>query len=179
VPGPRSADHRTGSTTTSWPRSSWRPAWSLVEVAHHPQENPDLCFVAVDDSDQGVGFALGASTYEILADTGHLEWVERGARLSRENTQLRQRLSEHLGDQAWRESGLGPPDDIDRIHRRVTELEQHTAEQRRQLAEREDELDATRATNRELMTRLNRQTRTGATSRATPVADARVTPDDA
>ena len=72
-----------------------------------------------------------------------------------------------------------PPDDIDRLHRRVTELEQHTAEQRRQLAEREDELDATRATNRELMTRLNRQTRTGATSRATPVADARVTPDDA
>src|SRR5664280_2225247 len=47
---------------------------------------------------------------------------------------------------------------------------------RRQLAEREDELDATRATNRELMTRLNRQTRTGATSRATPVADARVPP---
>jgi uncharacterized coiled-coil protein SlyX len=56
----------------------------------------------------------------------------------------------------WRESGLGTPDDVDRLHRRVTELEQHTAEQRRQLAERDDELDAARATNRELMTRLNR-----------------------
>lgn len=44
-------------------------------MAHHLQENPDLCFVAADDSDQVVGFALGASTYEILADTGHLEWV--------------------------------------------------------------------------------------------------------
>lgn len=118
-----------------------------------------------------------ASRSSLTADLANAH--ERGARLSRENTQLRQRLSEHLGDQAWRESGLGPPDDIDRIHRRVTELEQHTAEQRRQLAEREDELDATRATNRELMTRLNRQTRTGATSRATPVSDARVTPDDA
>ena len=31
-----------------------------------------------------------------------------------------------------------------------------TAEQRRQLSENDDELDATRATNRELMTRLNR-----------------------
>ena len=39
---------------------------------------------------------------------------------------------------------------------RVTELEQHTAEQRRQLSENDNDLDATRATNRELMTRLNR-----------------------
>ena len=36
------------------------------------------------------------------------------------------------------------------------ELEQHTAEQRRPLSENDDELDATRATNHELMTRLNR-----------------------
>ncbi|MCB5273739.1 hypothetical protein BJG92_03037 [Arthrobacter sp. SO5] len=81
---------------------------------------------------------------------------ERIARLSRENAQVRQRLSEHLGEEVWRESGLGAPDDVDRLHHRVTELEQHTAEQRRQLSERDDELDAARAANRELMTRLNR-----------------------
>ncbi|WP_426976925.1 hypothetical protein ACQCSU_19510 [Pseudarthrobacter sp. O4] len=81
---------------------------------------------------------------------------DRITRLTRENAQLRQRLSEHLGEQVWRESGLGAPDDVDRLHRRVTELEQHTAEQHRQLSERDDELDAARAANRELMTRLNR-----------------------
>ncbi|KXF51890.1 hypothetical protein AXA44_48110, partial [Rhodococcus sp. SC4] len=95
-----------------------------------------------------------ASRPSLIADLANAH--DRITRLSHENTQLRQRLSEHLGEQAWRESGLCPPDDIDRLQRRVTELEQHTAEQRRQLAERDDELDATRATNRELMTRLNR-----------------------
>jgi uncharacterized coiled-coil protein SlyX len=44
------------------------------------------------------------------------------------------------------------------LQRRVTELEQHAAEQRRQLAERNDELDAARAANRDLMTQLNRPT---------------------
>ena len=84
--------------------------------------------------------------------------LDRNSRLGRENAQLRQRLSERLGEQAWQESGLGAPDNIDRLHRQITELEQHAAEQRRELADRTDELDAARATNRELMTRLNRST---------------------
>jgi hypothetical protein len=92
----------------------------------------------------------------LIADLANAH--DRITRLSRENTQLRQRLSEHLGEQVWRESGLGSPDDVDRLHRRVTELEQHTAEQRRQLAERNDELNAAWAANRDLMTQLNRPT---------------------
>lgn len=94
------------------------------------------------------------SRASLVADLANAQ--DRITRLSRENAQLRQRLSEHLGEQAWRESGLGAPEDVDRLHRRVTELEQHTAEQRRQLSERDDELDAARAANRELMTQLNR-----------------------
>jgi len=96
----------------------------------------------------------GVSRPSLVADLANAH--DRITRLSRENAQFRQRLSEQLGEQAWRESGLGAPDDVDRLHRRVTELEQQTAEQRRQLSERDDELDASRATNRELMTRLNR-----------------------
>jgi len=95
-----------------------------------------------------------ASRSSLLADLANAH--DRITRLARENTQLRQRLSEHLGEQAWRESGLGAPEDIDYLQRRITELEQDTAEQRRQLADRDDELDATRATNRELMAQLNR-----------------------
>lgn len=100
-----------------------------------------------------------ASRSSLLADLANAH--DRITRLSRENTQLRQRLSNHLGEQAWRESGLGAPDDIDHLQRRITELEQDTAEQHRQLADRDDELDAARATNRELMTQLNRSSRTG------------------
>jgi ribosomal protein S18 acetylase RimI-like enzyme len=48
--------------------------WSIREVADHFEGSPDLCFVA--DSDGAVvGFALAAPSYEILENTGHLEWV--------------------------------------------------------------------------------------------------------
>ena len=48
--------------------------WSVREVAHHVEVAPNLCFVAVADGDV-VGFALGEPSYEILEDTGHLEWI--------------------------------------------------------------------------------------------------------
>lgn len=48
--------------------------WSIREVAEHLEQQPDLSFVAVEDG-AVVGFVLGAESYEILEDTGHLEWV--------------------------------------------------------------------------------------------------------
>ena len=48
--------------------------WSVREVADHFEGSPDLCFVG--DSDGAVvGFALAAPSYEILENTGHLEWL--------------------------------------------------------------------------------------------------------
>ncbi len=69
--------------------------------------------------------------------------------------QLEKKLSQLLGEQAWRESGLGAPDDIDGLKRRITELEQTVVDQSRQLEELGDELDAARAANREMIARLN------------------------
>jgi transposase-like protein len=60
-----------------------------------------------------------------------------------------------LGEQAWRESGLGAPDDIDKLKRRITELEQTVVELTRQLEERGEELDAARAANREMIAQMN------------------------
>jgi len=48
--------------------------WSVREVADHIERNPDLCFVAEDDG-RIVAFALGDESYEVLEDTGHLEWL--------------------------------------------------------------------------------------------------------
>jgi chromosome segregation ATPase len=79
----------------------------------------------------------------------------RNARLLARNRQLERRLSELLGEQAWRESGLGSPLDVDQLQRRVVELEQHTIALQGELAERTEELHAARAANRELMIRLN------------------------
>ena len=48
--------------------------WSISEVAAHLEGNPHLCYVAEADG-QIVGFALGEESYQILDNTGHLEWV--------------------------------------------------------------------------------------------------------
>ena len=80
---------------------------------------------------------------------------ERAVRLSTRVQHLEKRLSEALGDDAWRESGLGAPADIDALNQKITHFEQQVADLRLQLEERDDDLAAARATNRELMTQLN------------------------
>ena len=84
---------------------------------------------------------------------------ERAARLGARIQQLEKRLSEALGEHTWRESGLGAPADIDTLHQRISQLEQHNLDLQHQLAERDEDLAAARAANRELMARLNTPTR--------------------
>lgn len=79
----------------------------------------------------------------------------RAARLAARVQLLERRLSELIGEHTWRQSGLGAPDDIDRLHQRITTLEAELADTRIQLDERNDELTAARQANRELMTRIN------------------------
>jgi chromosome segregation ATPase len=84
---------------------------------------------------------------------------ERAARLNARLQHLEKRLSEALGEQTWQESGLGAPTDIDALHQRINQLEQHNLDLQEQLDERDEDLAAARATNRELMARLNTKTR--------------------
>jgi hypothetical protein len=80
---------------------------------------------------------------------------QRAARLAARVQQLERRLSGVLGDQAWHESGLGAPADIDELSQQIITLEQQAADLRLQLAERDQDLGAARNTNRELMAQLN------------------------
>jgi hypothetical protein len=99
----------------------------------------------------GVGPTVSrASLQADLANTG-----ARATRLDARVRQLEKKLSEALGEKAWRESGLGAPDDVEQLKARIITLEQQVVDQRLQLEERAEELDAARSTNRELMTRLN------------------------
>lgn len=83
---------------------------------------------------------------------------ERAIRLSTRVRQLENRLSEALGEHAWRESGLGAPADIDALNCKITHLEQQVTDLHLQLDERAEELAAARAANRELMAQLNATT---------------------
>jgi hypothetical protein len=80
---------------------------------------------------------------------------ERAARLHTRIQHLEHRLSDALGEHAWRESGLGNPADVDALHQQITRLEQQSIDLGLQLAERDEDLAAARTANRELMARIN------------------------
>lgn len=104
--------------------------------------------------------ALGPAVTRASLQADLLAAHERAARLNARVRQLEQRLSEVLGEQAWQQSGLGAPADIDALNGKITQLEQQAADLRIQLSERGGELAAARAANRELMTRINHNPRT-------------------
>jgi hypothetical protein len=99
------------------------------------------------------GTATAPSRASLQADL--LNTQQRAIRLATHIRQLEQRLSELLGEQTWRQSGLGAPTDIDELNQRITHLEQQSVDLRLQLDERDQDLTAARAANRELMTQLN------------------------
>jgi hypothetical protein len=80
---------------------------------------------------------------------------ERAARMAARIRQLESRLSEALGERAWRESGLGAPADIDELRHKNSHLEQQVTDLHLQIEEHDQDLAAARAANRELMTQLN------------------------
>jgi hypothetical protein len=99
--------------------------------------------------------SAGPAVTRALLQADLLAAHERAIRLSTRIQHLEKRLSEALGDQAWRESGLGAPADIDALNQKITRQEQQILDLRLQLEERDEDLAAARATNRELMTQLN------------------------
>jgi len=84
---------------------------------------------------------------------------DRAQRLNSRVRQLEKRLSETLGEKAWQESGLGVPLDIDNLNQTISHLEQQVIDLRLQLDERDQDLTAARAANRELIAQLNTATR--------------------
>ncbi len=81
----------------------------------------------------------------------------RNTRLVTQTRRLERRLCELMGEQAWRESGLGAPVDHEELRRQVSRLEQANIELSARLEEREAELEAARAANRELTRALNQK----------------------
>ncbi|MEU9083334.1 DUF6262 family protein [Streptomyces sp. NPDC048357] len=81
----------------------------------------------------------------------------RNTRLTAQTRRLERRLSELLGEQTWRESGLGAPVDREELQRQVSRLEQANIELSARLEERDAELEAARAANRELTRALNQK----------------------
>jgi hypothetical protein len=115
----------------------------LLEQVHAAEAQPPNA--------EGIGPAVSRAS--LKADL--LAAQQRCIRMAARTQQLETRLSELLGEQTWRESGLGTPTDIDQLKQQIVALEQHVVDLRLQLEERDQDLAAARAANRELMTRIN------------------------
>jgi len=115
----------------------------LLEQVHVAQANaPALA-----------GTGPAASSASLQADL--LNAQQRATRLAARVQQLESRLSALLGEHAWQESGLGAPAGIDALKQHNHVLEQQATDLRLQLGDRDQDLAAARAANRELMTQLN------------------------
>jgi hypothetical protein len=115
----------------------------LLEKIHALQAEP------------AAGDGAGAVVTRASLQADLLAAHERAVRLNTRIQHLEKRLSEALGEQAWHESGLGAPTDIDALNQKITHLEQQVTDLRQQLEERDEDLAAARAANRELMAQLN------------------------
>lgn len=80
---------------------------------------------------------------------------QRCVRMASRTQQLQARLSDLLGEHAWHASGLGAPTDIEEHQRKIVLLEQQVVDLRLRLDERDQELAAARAANREMIAQLN------------------------
>jgi hypothetical protein len=90
----------------------------------------------------------------VLAENANLH--EQNRRLAQQVTDLEDRLSELLGQQAFDRSGLGAPASAAAVHAELEAQRQTVLDLRRVLDERGEELAAARETNRRLMNQLNR-----------------------
>jgi cell division protein FtsB len=99
--------------------------------------------------------AAGTTVSRASLQADLLAAQQRNVRLAARIQQLETRLSQLLGEHTWRSSGLGAPEDIDHLKQRIVMLEQQVIDLQLQLDEREQDLDAARATNRALMAQLN------------------------
>jgi hypothetical protein len=110
---------------------------------------------AVEASPAATGPETGPPVTRCSLQADLLAAGERAIRLHGRIRHLEKRLSEALGEQAWQESGLGVPADIDALNQQISHLQQQTLDLRVQLEDRDQDLGAARAANRELMAQLN------------------------
>ena len=85
---------------------------------------------ALEATPPAAGNSNGPGVSRASLQTDLLAAGERAARLHSRVRQLEKRLSEALGEQAWRESGLGTPADIDALNQKIIPLEQQAIDLR-------------------------------------------------
>jgi hypothetical protein len=122
-------------------------------IHRHPDLRAAVIAAADDPAASGPAGAGAVSRRSLLADNANLR--ERNRRLEHHARGLEQRLSELLGTQISRRTGLGAPDDAAALREQAGSLRQQILDLRKTLDERDEELAAAREASRRLMAELN------------------------
>jgi chromosome segregation ATPase len=125
---------------------------------------------AADQPEPPSSSSTRTSHRSLQADLANLR--AHNERLRHQVTKLSERLSEVLGEQVFDDAGLSRTDEIGSLRQRVAELEQQLLDRRQDLQDRDDELAAARATNRDLIATLNRRPQPSPTNSDKPQPEA-------
>jgi uncharacterized protein DUF6262 len=123
-------------------------------IHRHPELRAALQTAQLADS-AASSDPTAVTAASLRADVANLQ--AQNQRLTRHVATLERRLSELLGEQVYRASGIGAPDATAELQRHQGELTQRVLDLQQHLDDRTDELAAARAANRELMAELNRR----------------------
>ncbi|MGW5970514.1 hypothetical protein [Streptomyces sp. NPDC055186] len=151
---PISPDHLAKARAADSERRRSRALKALARLAADGEEISVSAVARAAEPPPGTTAGTQVSRQSLLADVADL--TARNSRLSAHNARLERCLSEALRKAAWEASGLGAPADVETLTRRVTEPEQQILGLRADLAERDEDLAAARAANRELMAQVDR-----------------------
>jgi chromosome segregation ATPase len=123
-------------------------------VHRHPDLHAAVLKAATEATTSPSPAATAISHRSVLAENANLH--EQNRRLARQISDLEERLSELLGQQAFERSGLGAPASTAAVHAELEAQRQTILDLKRALEERDEELAAVRETNHRLMNQLNR-----------------------
>ncbi len=123
-------------------------------VHRHPELHAGVLKAATEATTSPSPAATAISHRSVLAENANLH--EQNRRLARQISDLEERLSELLGQQAFDRSGLGAPASTAAVHAELDAQRQTILDIKRALEERGEELAAVRETNHRLMNQLNR-----------------------
>ena len=123
-------------------------------IHRHADLHAAVLKAAADTTTAPSPASTAISHRSVLAENANLH--EQNHRLAQQVSDLEDRLSDLLGQQAFDRSGLGAPASTAAVHAELKAQRQAVLDLRRALEERDEELAAARETNRRLMNQLNR-----------------------
>ena len=123
-------------------------------IHRHADLHAAVLQAAADTTTAPPPASTAISHRSVLAENANLH--EQNRRLAQQVTDLEDRLSELLGQQAFDRSGLGAPASTAAVHAELEAQRQTVLGLRRVLDERDEELAAARESNRQLINQLNR-----------------------